>query len=208
MMNNNIRRGLVLVISSPSGAGKTTICKKIIQEIDCIVLSVSVTTRKKRKDEINGKDYFFMSELEFSILENNKEFLENANVFGNSYGTLKREVISKIEKGIDVILDIDWQGTRQIQKHIPNDIVKVFILPPSIKELENRLGNRASEDKKNFIKRMSEARKEISHYTEYDFVIINHQIEKAVSQIKSILFSERNRRYRQLHLDKFIDNLK
>ncbi len=207
-MNNNIRRGLVLVISSPSGAGKTTICKKIIQEIDCIVLSVSVTTRKKRKDEINGKDYFFMSELEFSILENNKEFLENANVFGNSYGTLKREVISKIEKGIDVILDIDWQGTRQIQKHIPNDIVKVFILPPSIKELENRLGNRASEDKKNFIKRMSEARKEISHYTEYDFVIINHQIEKAVSQIKSILFSERNRRYRQLHLDKFIDNLK
>ena len=207
-MNNNIRRGLVLVISSPSGAGKTTICKKIIQEIDCIVLSVSVTTRKKRKDEINGKDYFFMSELEFSILENNKEFLENANVFGFSYGTLKREVISKIEKGIDVILDIDWQGTRQIQKHIPNDIVKVFILPPSIKELENRLGNRASEDKKNFIKRMSEARKEISHYTEYDFVIINHQIEKAVSQIKSILFSERNRRYRQLHLDKFIDNLK
>ena len=207
-MNNNIRRGLVLVISSPSGAGKTTICKKIIQEIDCIELSVSVTTRKKRKDEINGKDYFFMSELEFSILENNKEFLENADVFGYSYGTLKREVISKIEKGIDVIVDIDWQGTRQIQKHIPNDIVKVFILPPSIKELENRLGNRASEDKKNFIKRMSEARKEISHYTEYDFVIINHQIEKAVSQIKSILFSERSRRYRQLHLDKFIDNLK
>ena len=207
-MNDNNRRGLVLVISSPSGAGKTTICKKIIQEIDRIELSVSVTTRKKRKDEINGKDYFFMSELEFSILENNKEFLENADVFGYSYGTLKREVISKIEKGIDVILDIDWQGTRQIQQHIPNDIVKVFILPPSIKELENRLGNRASEDKKNFIKRMSEARKEISHYTEYDFVIINHQIEKAVSQIKSILFSERNRRYRQLHLDKFIDNLK
>ena len=207
-MNNNIRRGLVLVISSPSGAGKTTICKKIIEDINNIELSVSVTTRKKRKDEIDGKDYFFRSESEFSSLENNNKFLENANVFGYSYGTLKREVISKIQKGIDVIVDIDWQGTRQIQKHIPNDIVKVFILPPSIKELENRLGNRASEDKKNFIKRMSEARKEISHYTEYDFVIINHKIEKAVSQIKTILFSERNRRHRQLNLNKFIDNLK
>ena len=207
-MNNNIRRGLVLVISSPSGAGKTTICKKLIQDIDNIELSVSVTTRKKRKYEIDGKDYFFRSESEFSSLENNNKFLENANVFGYSYGTLKREVISKIQKGIDVIVDIDWQGTRQIQKHIPNDIVKVFILPPSIKELENRLGNRASEDKKNFIKRMSEARKEISHYTEYDFVIINNEIEKAVNKIKSILSSERLRTYRQLNLNQFIDKLK
>ena len=207
-MNNNVRRGFVLVISSPSGAGKTTICKKIIEEVDTIDLSVSVTTRQKRKDEIDGKDYFFRTDKEFRILENNKEFLENANVFGFSYGTLNREVISKIEKGIDIIVDIDWQGTRQIQKRIPNDIVKVFILPPSIKELENRLGKRASEDKKNFLKRMSEARKEISHYIEYDFVIINNEINKAVSQIKSILFSERLRRYRQLNLKKIIDNLK
>ena len=166
-----------LVISSPSGAGKTTICKKIIEEVDSIDLSVSVTTRQKRKDEINGRDYFFRSDKEFSILEKNKEFLEHANVFGFSYGTLKKEVISKIEKGIDIIVDIDWQGTRQFQKYLPNDIVKVFILPPSIKELENRLGKRASEDKKNFLKRMSEARKEISHYIEYDFVIINNEIK-------------------------------
>ena len=207
-MSNNIRRGLVLVISSPSGAGKTTICKKIIEEVGGIDLSVSVTTRKKRKDEINGKDYFFRSEKEFKTLEKNEEFLENANVFGFSYGTLKKEVIAKIEKGIDTIVDIDWQGTRQIQKYIPNDIVKVFILPPSIKELENRLGKRASEDKKNFLKRMSEARKEISHYIEYDFIIINNEIEKSVSQIKSILFSERLRRFRQLNLNKVIDNLK
>ena len=207
-MNDNIRRGFVLVISSPSGAGKTTICKKIIEEIDNIELSVSVTTRKKRKDEIDGKDYFFRSDKEFKILKNNKEFLENANVFGFSYGTLKTEVFSKIEKGIDIIVDIDWQGTRQIQKHIPSDIVKVFVLPPSIKELEFRLGKRASEDKNNFLKRMSEARKEISHYIEYDFVIINNEIEKAVSQIKSILFSERLRRYRRLNLNKFVDNLK
>ena len=207
-MKNNIRRGIVLVISSPSGAGKTTICKKLIQEVDSIDLSVSVTTRKKRKNEIEGEDYFFRNNSQFDIMLKNSEFLENANVFGFAYGTLKSEVITKIEKGIDVIVDIDWQGTRQIQKHIPNDIVKVFILPPSIKELENRLGKRASEDKKNFLKRMSEARKEISHYLEYDFVIINKEIESAVSQIKSILFAERLRRSRQLNLYKFIENLK
>ena len=207
-MKYNIRRGLVLVISSPSGAGKTTICKKLIEEVDGIDLSVSVTTRKKRENEIEGKDYFFRNNLQFNLMLENKEFLENANVFGFAYGTLKREIISKIDKGIDVIVDIDWQGTRQIQKHIPNDIVKVFILPPSIKELENRLGKRASEDEKNFIKRMSEARKEISHYLEYDFVIINKEIETAVSQIKSILFSERQRRSRQLNLNEVIKKLK
>ena len=207
-MNNYTRKGLVLVISSPSGAGKTTICKKIIQEVDGIDLSVSVTTRKIRKDEIEGKDYFFRNNSEFETLVKNDEFLEYANVFGFSYGTPKKEVISKIEKGIDIIVDIDWQGTRQIQKHIPNDIVKVFILPPSIKELENRLGNRASEDKKNFLKRMSEARKEISHYLEYDFVIINKEINLAVSQIKSILISERLRRYRHLNLEHIVEKLK
>ena len=207
-MNNYIRKGLVLVISSPSGAGKTTICKKIIQEVDGIDLSVSVTTRKIRKDEIEGKDYFFRNDSEFETLVKNDEFLEHANVFGFSYGTPKKEVISKIEKGIDIIVDIDWQGTRQIQKHIPNEIVKVFILPPSIKELENRLGNRASEDKKNFLKRMSEARKEISHYLEYDFVIINKEINLAVSQIKSILISERLRRYRHLNLENVVKKLK
>ena len=207
-MKNKIRRGLVLVISSPSGAGKTTICKKLIQDVDSIDLSVSVTTRKKRKNEFEGKDYFFRNSLQFDMMLENEEFLENANVFGFAYGTLKSEVMTKIKKGIDVIVDIDWQGTRQIQKHIPNDIVKVFILPPSIKELENRLGNRASEDKKNFLKRMSEARKEISHYLEYDFVIINKEIETAVSQIKSILFAERLRRSRQLNLNKIIEKLK
>ena len=207
-MNNYTRKGLVLVISSPSGAGKTTICKKLIQEVDGIDLSVSVTTRKIRKDEIEGKDYFFRNHSEFETLVKNDEILEHANVFGFSYGTPKKEVISKIEKGIDIIVDIDWQGTRQIQKHIPNDIVKVFILPPSIKELEKRLGNRASEDKKNFLKRMSEARKEISHYLEYDFVIINKEINLAVSQIKSILISERLRRYRHLNLENVVKKLK
>ena len=206
MLNNN-RRGLVLVISSPSGAGKTTICKKIINEIEGVALSISATTRKKRKGEIDGKDYFFKDYHEFLEMLKNKEFIESAKVFGNSYGTLKKEVLSKIEKGIDVIVDIDWQGTRQIEKHLGQDVVKLFILPPSIKELETRLGNRASEDKENFLKRMSEARKEISHFNEYDFIVINNEIEAAFNNVKSILFSERLRRFRQIKLDQFVDNI-
>ena len=206
MLNNN-RRGLVLVISSPSGAGKTTICKKIINEIEGVALSISATTRKKRKGEIDGKDYFFKDYHEFLEMLKNKEFIESAKVFGNSYGTLKKEVLSKIEKGIDVIVDIDWQGTRQIEKHLGQDVVKLFILPPSIKELETRLGNRASEDKENFLKRMSEARKEISHFNEYDFIVINNDIEAAFNNVKSILFSERLRRFRQIKLDQFVDNI-
>ncbi|MDC1194878.1 guanylate kinase [Pseudomonadota bacterium] len=206
MLNNN-RRGLVLVISSPSGAGKTTICKKIINEIEGVALSISATTRKKRKGEIDGKDYFFKDHHEFLEMLKNKEFIESAKVFGHSYGTLKKEVLSKIEKGIDVIVDIDWQGTRQIEKHLGQDVVKLFILPPSIKELETRLGNRASEDKENFLKRMSEARKEISHFNEYDFIVINNEIEAAFNNVKSILFSERLRRFRQIKLDQFVDNI-
>ena len=206
MVKNN-RRGLVLVISSPSGAGKTTICKNIIEKVDNVSLSVSVTTRKKRKGEIEGKDYFFKTNEEFIPMMSNNEFIESAKVFGNFYGTLKAEVLQKIEDGIDVLVDIDWQGTRQIEKHMPEDIVKIFILPPSIKELEYRLGNRASENKADFNKRMSEARKEISHYNEYDFVIINEEIDIAVNLVKSILYSERLRKHRQISLENVVNNL-
>ena len=206
-MSKIVNKGLLLIISSPSGAGKTSICKKLIDEVDDIDLSVSITTRKKRKDEIEGKHYFFKNEDEFNILIKENKFLEHANVFGCLYGTLKKEVLSKINKGIDVIVDIDWQGTRQIAKELPKDIVKVFILPPSMKELENRLGNRASENKENFNKRMSEAKKEISHYKEYDFVIVNNDLQIAVDQIKLILFSERLRRHRQLTLNNTIKKL-
>ena len=206
MVKNN-RRGLVLVISSPSGAGKTTICKNIIEKVNNVSLSVSVTTRKKRKGEIEGKDYFFKTNEEFIQMMSNNEFIESAKVFGNFYGTLKAEVLQKIEDGIDVLVDIDWQGTRQIEKHMPEDIVKIFILPPSIKELEYRLGNRASENKEDFNKRMSEARKEISHYNEYDFVIINEEIDIAVNLVKSILYSERLRKHRQTSLQNVVNNL-
>ena len=206
-MLDKSNRGLVLIISSPSGAGKTTICKKLIEEVNNLNLSVSVTTRLKRSDEIDGKDYFFRSDKEFDDMVAQEKFLEHAKVFDHSYGTLKSEINTKIINGINVIVDIDWQGTRQIEQHIPDDIVKIFILPPSIKELEKRLGARATESQDSFKKRMSEARKEISHYSEYDFIIINEDIQESVNKIKTILYSESLRRHRQVGLKKFVDNL-
>jgi guanylate kinase len=206
-MLDKSNRGLVLIISSPSGAGKTTICKKLIEEVNNLNLSVSVTTRLKRSDEVDGKDYFFRSDKEFDDMVAQEKFLEHAKVFDHSYGTLKSEIDTKIINGINVIVDIDWQGTRQIEQHIPDDIVKIFILPPSIKELEKRLGTRATESQDSFKKRMSEARKEISHYSEYDFIIINEDIQESVNKIKTILHSESLRRHRQIGLNKFVDNL-
>jgi guanylate kinase len=206
-MLDKSNRGLVLIISSPSGAGKTTICKKLIEEVNNLNLSVSVTTRLKRSDEVDGKDYFFRSDKEFDDMVTQEKFLEHAKVFDHSYGTLKSEIDTKIINGINVIVDIDWQGTRQIEQHIPDDIVKIFILPPSIKELEKRLGTRATESQDSFKKRMSEARKEISHYSEYDFIIINEDIQESVNKIKTILHSESLRRHRQVGLNKFVDNL-
>ena len=207
-MLSKINRGLVLIVSSPSGAGKTTICKKLIQDVENLSLSVSVTTRLKRQNEIDGKDYFFKSDEEFDKMVKEEKFLEHARVFGYSYGTLKSEINSKITNGINVIVDIDWQGTRQIEEHIPDDIVKIFILPPSIKELEKRLGARATETQDSFKKRMSEARKEISHYNEYDFIIINENVQESVNKIKLILTSESLRRHRQVGLSEFVNNLK
>jgi guanylate kinase len=206
-MLDKSNRGLVLIISSPSGAGKTTICKKLIEEVNNLNLSVSVTTRLKRSDEVDGKDYFFRSDKEFDDMVAQEKFLEHAKVFDHSYGTLKSEIDTKIINGINVIVDIDWQGTRQIEQHIPDDIVKIFILPPSIKELEKRLGTRATESQDSFKKRMSEARKEISHYSEYDFIIINEDVQESVNKIKTILYSESLRRHRQVGLKKFVDNL-
>ena len=207
-MLSKINRGLVLIVSSPSGAGKTTICKKLIQDVENLSLSVSVTTRLKRQNEIDGKDYFFKSDEEFDKMVKEEKFLEHARVFGYSYGTLKSEINSKITNGINVIVDIDWQGTRQIEEHIPDDIVKIFILPPSIKELENRLGARATETQDSFKKRMSEARKEISHYNEYDFIIINEDVQECINKIKLIINSESLRRHRQVGLSEFVNNLK
>ena len=203
---SSFKKGGMFVLSSPSGAGKTALVKKISKNKN-FSISISHTTRSPRPNEVDGKDYYFTSKYKFKKLIKKNKFLEYANVFGCFYGILKNEVISKIENGVDVIVDIDWQGTRQIEKYLPDDIVKVFVLPPSMKELENRLGKRASENRENFIKRMSEAKKEISHYNEYDFVIVNTEIRLAVEQIKSILFSERLRRHRQNSIKETLDRL-
>jgi guanylate kinase len=157
--------------------------------------------------KVEGVDYFFKNDEEFLLMIKNDEFIENAKVFGNYYGTLKEEVLKKIKNGVDILVDIDWQGTRQIQKHMPEDIVKIFILPPSIKELEYRLRNRASENEEDFFKRMLEARKEISHFDEYDFIIINENVNEAVASVKSILYSERQRKSRQLGITDFVKKL-
>ncbi len=205
---NNIRRfGVLIVISSPSGAGKTTICKKLISQDKNLYLSVSVTTRKKRNKEIDGIDYFFYSKKEFLKLKKNDNFLETAEVFENLYGTLKDEVLEKLEKGIDVIIDIDWQGTRQIDKFMNGNLVKVFLLPPSLHELSKRLSSRATESSKEINFRLSNAVKEIKHFSEYDYVLINEDLEETFERIKIIIASERMKVNRQKNLDKLVNVL-
>ena len=184
-MIKKIKKGKLIIISSPSGAGKTTITKKLILLEKNIKLSVSVTTRKPRKNEVNKKDYIFVTKKEFNQLIKKNSFLEYAEVFGNFYGTLKKNILENIKKK-NIILDIDWQGARQIKKHLPKVTTTIFILPPSLKELKKRLTKR--ESSKEFIKlRMSKAKKEITHWKEYDYVVVNDNLNKCVIEIKKIL---------------------
>ena len=207
-MKKNNRRGVILVISSPSGAGKTTICKQIIEKVDGVCLSVSVTTRKKRQSEVEGKDYFFENKKNFLHMVKNNKFIENAKVFGNHYGTLKDEVLKKIEDGIDVLVDIDWQGTQQLAEHVGSDLVRVFILPPSTRELERRLRSRAQDPVSVVDNRMAKAMDEISHYPEYDYIIVNTVLEESISNLRAILTSERLKRRRQIGLTDFVKKLR
>lgn len=180
------KKGSVIIISSPSGAGKTTIAKKLVSTYPNIVLSVSLTTRKARANEINGKDYKFVSKKLFKKKISDKSFLEHAIVFDNFYGTLKNQVFKNINKGKNVLLDIDWQGARQVKKNIPDNIISIFILPPSLKELKKRLLNR--EKNLSFVKkRMSKAKKEITHWKEYDFAIVNDNLQNCLTKIINIL---------------------
>ena len=203
-MKNFKRFGVLIIISSPSGAGKTTICKKLISQDKKLYLSVSVTTRKKRNKEIDGIDYFFYSRKEFLKLKKQDKFLETAKVFDNLYGTLKEEVLEKLEKGIDVIIDIDWQGTRQINKFMNGNVVKVFLLPPSLNELSKRLSARATESSDEIKFRLSNAVKEIKHFNEYDYVLINENLEITFEKIKMIIEAERIKISRQKDLNKLI----
>ena len=201
------KEGVLLVISSPSGTGKTTICKKLLEYDKNIHLSVSVTTRKKRKNEVEGIDYYFRSKKDFLNLKSQNSFIENALVFENYYGTLKSEVLEQLENGIDVLIDIDWQGTRQITQAMKGNLIKIFLLPPSIDELKKRLSKRNSDSIKEINFRMSKALKEIKHFDEYDYVLINDNLDNTFQKIVKIIEAERLKLSKQLFLFDFVKKL-
>ena len=200
------RRGLLFVLSSPSGAGKSTIARMILEADDGIAMSVSATTRPKRPGEVEGVDYHFVTDEEFDRMRETGAFLEWAHVFGYRYGTLRNEVIKAIENGRDVLLDIDWQGTQQL-KQVDPDIVRVFILPPSMTELERRLKSRGTDSEEVIANRMSRATAEISHWAEYDYVLINNNAEKCRELVHNILKAERLKATRRVFLHDFVREL-
>ena len=202
------RRGILFVLSSPSGAGKTSIARYILDKDKNIKLSVSLTTRKKRKNEKAGIDYDFISKDVFEKKIKNNFFLEWATVFGNYYGTSRKKVQTTLQEGNDVLFDIDWQGTQQLSDNKGFELVTIFILPPSKTVLEKRLNNRAQDSKIEVIKRMSQASDEISHYMEYNYIVINNNLEDASNQVLSILKAERLKRKRLINLNEFITFLR
>jgi guanylate kinase len=207
-MSNGIkRRGLLLVLSSPSGAGKSTLSRNLLENDDNISMSVSMTTRAPRSAEVDGKDYHFATQAEFDELVNDDGFLEHATVFENSYGTPAAPVEAALRDGKDVLFDIDWQGTQQLNQRIGSDLVRVFILPPSKSELLNRLKTRAQDSDEVVAKRMTKANSEISHWAEYDYVIINDDLESAKVELSNILKAERMKRARQTGLADFVSDL-
>ena len=208
MSNENIqRRGLMLVLSSPSGAGKTTLSRRLLDSDNAITMSVSATTRPVRPGEEHGKDYHFLTPEEFDGWLASGKFLEHASVFGNRYGTPSHLVNDVLAAGRDVLFDIDWQGTQQLKEKKRDDLVSIFILPPSHDELERRLRNRAQDSDEIVAGRMAKAADEISHWPEYDYVIVNSDIEKALADIQAILNAERLRRTRQTGISEFVGKL-
>jgi len=197
----------MLVLSSPSGAGKTTLSRKLLASDPNITLSVSATTRAMRPTEVEGKDYFFISPKEFDAWVRQDAFLEHAVVFENRYGTPKGPVEDALVSGRDVLFDIDWQGTQQMKERAREDLVSIFILPPSHAELERRLKTRAEDSDEVVAKRMAKAADEMSHYPEYDYVVVNDNVDHALMQIKSILEAERTRRTRKIGVGEFVAGL-
>jgi guanylate kinase len=201
------RRGVMLVLSSPSGAGKTTLSRKLLASDPGITLSISVTTRPPRADEVDGRDYHFIDAERFEAMRRAGELLEWANVFDNRYGTPRGPVENAIASGRDVLFDIDWQGTQQLREKARSDLVSVFVLPPSGKELERRLHSRAQDSDSVIAGRMDQAVGELSHWAEYDYVIVNRDLDRAFSEIQAILAAERARRERQTGLSTFVRKL-
>jgi guanylate kinase len=198
------RRGLLLVLSSPSGAGKTTLAHRLVASDQHIAMSVSVTTRKPRPGETDGRDYHFISDAEFARRRDAKELLEWAAVFDHHYGTPKKPVTDAMTGGRDVLFDIDWQGAQQLNEQLPHDLVRVFILPPDGKTLEGRLKSRAQDTPEVVAKRMKKASAEISHWPEYDYVIVNRDLDESHANLSAILTAERLKRRRQLGLTTFV----
>ncbi len=202
------RRGLMFVLSSPSGAGKTTISRALLQRDPRLRMSVSVTTRPRRPGEKEGVDYHFIDPKEFTRRRAAQEFLEYAKVFDNYYATPRKPVIETLEAGRDVLFDIDWQGTQQLQERAREDLVSVFILPPSTRDLEQRLRARAQDSSEEVARRMAKAGDEMSHWAEYDYILVNRDIDASVRQVQSILMAERLRRERQVGLHDFVKALR
>ena len=201
------RRGLMFVLSSPSGAGKSTIARQLLDEDGDIELSISVTTRERRPSELDGVHYHFIDQGRFAKMADRDELLEWAQVHGNYYGTPREPVEKALSGGRDVLFDIDWQGTRQIADKLPDDVVRVFVLPPTMAELQARLKRRAEDDPATILKRLVGARDEIEKWSDYDYVIVNEDLQKAYSSVRSILAAERIRRERVIGLRPFVSNL-
>ncbi len=201
------RRGLMIILSSPSGAGKSTLTRALLETSTDMVMSISATTRKARPGEIDGQHYYFVSKDTFSDMIDKNEFLEHARVFDNFYGTPRMPVEAALNEGRDVVFDIDWQGAQQLTQAAADDLVKIFILPPDMRELERRLRTRAQDSDAVIAKRMSKSEAEISHWAEYDYVIVNEKVEDALEELKQIIFAERIKRKRQLWLGPFVKSL-
>ena len=201
------RRGLLIVLSSPSGAGKSTLTRRLLAENDDMAMSVSATTRPARPGEVDGRDYYFVSKDNFSHMIMENEFLEHAKVFDNHYGTPRGPVEEALSDGQDIIFDIDWQGAQQLTQAAADDLVKIFILPPSKRELEARLHTRAQDSASVIAKRMAKSESEMSHWAEYDYIIVNDDLEVAMNELRTIVAAERMKRRRQLWLGPFVKGL-
>jgi len=201
------RRGLMVILSSPSGAGKSTISRALIDRDSNLTMSVSATTRQPRPGEIEGQDYYFVQKKVFDTMVASGQMLEHAIVFDNFYGTPGEPVEKSLSKGHDIIFDVDWQGTQQLSENVAKDLVRIFILPPSMEELERRLYSRAQDSIEVVRTRMAEAVSEMSHYPEYDYIIVNSNMEESIAKVESILAAERQKTERQVSLHDFITEI-
>jgi guanylate kinase len=201
------RRGIMLVVSSPSGAGKTTLTRNLLEQEENVSLSISVTTRVRRPSEIDGVHYHFISKRRFEVMRDSDELLESAEVHGNLYGTPREPVERALASGRDVLFDIDWQGTQQLYQKMRNDVVSVFVLPPSASELKIRLERRAEDTDETIARRLRNAADEIPHWTEYDYVLVNRDLDKSFARLRAILTAERLKRVLLPELGNFVANL-